>query len=134
MIEKNVILEKIIPEVITKNGTFPYNPNKIYKSLLHETDISKFSAKDITKTVSRFLISHKFRFVTAPMIREIVNFFLLQRGFERYRLQYTRIGLPFTDIDNLLSYTDQNHIKDKIYEWIETEYLSVANLIADKKL
>ena len=42
------------------------------------------------------------RMVTAPLIRELVNTKLIERGLEAERLRHTRLGVPLYDVDNML--------------------------------
>lgn len=129
----NTKINNMIPNILTKNGEISYNPQKIYYSLLRETEITDDQAKMITQQVSRFLISKGFKIVSAPMIREIANFCLLSMGLEKERLQYTRIGMPFADVKKLFE-TEiyDNSLRNKIFEWVESEFFAVKKLISDK--
>lgn len=73
------------------------------------------------------------RLITAPLIREVVNVHLLKNGFETERLQYSRIGLPFYDLKEVLNNTDNNEdVIPDIMNWIITEYHAVHKLIQEK--
>ncbi|MFX0040775.1 MAG: hypothetical protein ACFFCY_01365 [Promethearchaeota archaeon] len=121
---------KFLPKVHTKNGTYIFHPGFIYQSLLKETNISKLNAKKITGQVVRFLVTTNLNLITAPLIREVVNVYLLKNGFEKERLQYTRIGLPVYDLD--LIFNEKIASKDVISEimnWVITEFHEVHKLI-----
>lgn len=95
---------KMVPFVLKKNWKRePFNPERIYNSILTETELSEKDARYITHQVTRYLISigDKIKMVTAPMIREFVCITLLVEGFELARLQYTRIGFPKHDLNEL---------------------------------
>ncbi|MFW9971995.1 MAG: hypothetical protein ACFFDF_17530 [Candidatus Odinarchaeota archaeon] len=125
---------KFLPLVQTKDGTYLFHPGFIYQSLLKETNISKSNAQKITEQVIRFLISAKLKLITAPSIREVVNVHLLKNGFEKERLQYTRIGLPFRDLKELLNNnTDSEDIVSNILNWIISEFHAVNKLIKEKE-
>jgi hypothetical protein len=125
--------KKFLPLVHTKLGTCLFHPGFIYRSLLKETSISKIEAKNITEQVVRFLISANLQLITAPLIREVVNVHLLKNGFEKERLQYTRIGLPFYDLKKVLNNTeDGKEVISDIMTWIITEYHAVNQLIQEK--
>ncbi|MFW9973073.1 MAG: hypothetical protein ACFFDF_23020 [Candidatus Odinarchaeota archaeon] len=125
---------KFLPLVQTKNGTYLFHPGFIYQSLLKETNISKSNAQKITEQVIRFLISAKLKLITAPLIREVVNVHLLKNGFEKERLQYTRIGLPFHDLKELLNNnTDSEDIVSDILNWVISEFHVVNKLIKEKE-
>jgi len=119
---------ELFPDVLCKNLiTKKFDPKVIKESLRVETDLEDDQAEFITVEVCRFIIqvSGKIKIMTSPMIREIVNVMLLKYGFEKERLQYTRIGLPFYDISKLpFSYNITTHVFK--------EYHNVENLI--KKL
>ncbi len=78
----------------------------------------------------RFLISADLKLITAPLIREIVNVHLLQNGFEQERLQYTRLGLPVYDLNQIFNERiESKEVVSEIMNWIITEYHEVNKLI-----
>ena len=122
-----------LPKVYTKNGTYIFHPGFIYQSLLKETSISKFNAKKITEQVVQFLVSSNLNLITAPLIREVVNVHLLKNGFEKERLQYTRIGLPIYDLNQIFNkQAESKELVSEIMNWIITEYHNVHKLIKRK--
>lgn len=127
--------KKFLPLVQTKEGACIFHPGFIYRSLLKETSISKINVQKITEQVIRFLISANLKLITAPLIREVVNVHLLKNGFEKERLQYTRIGLPFHDLKELLNNKENDDkIISEIMNWVVTEYHEVHKLIGEKGL
>jgi len=123
---------RFLPLVSTRKGEFIFVPGFIYQSLLRETDLKKGDAKKVTEEVIRFLISANLKLITAPLIREVVNVHLLKMGFEKARLQYTRIGLPFHDLLTLLNTekkTGPKLVTVKIVKRITSEFKAVADLI-----
>jgi len=125
--------EKYLPLVLTRKGKYRYKPSAIYNSLLKETEISKENASKITEQVTRFLISAKLKLITAPLIREIVNVHLLKMGLEKCRLQYTRIGMPYYDLEKLFEKKgDGRKILIKILRWVILEFRAVKKLIKNK--
>lgn len=122
--------QKYLPLVLTRKGEYRYKPSAIYKSLLKETEISKEKASKITEQVTRFLITAKLELITAPLIREIVNVHLLKMGLEKCRLQYTRIGMPYYDLEKLFEKKeDGRKILTKILRWVIIEYRAVKKLV-----
>lgn len=75
---------------------------KIVKSLITETTITRQNAEFIAREVERELGRLRLNYVTAPLIREIVNVKLLEHGLERERASYTRLGMPVYDVKNLI--------------------------------
>jgi len=129
---KNRDFTKFLPLVRTRKGEYVFNPEFIYQSLRRETEISKEDAKTITEQVVRFLIGANLRLITAPLIREVVNVHLLKLGFEKARLQYTRIGLPFYDLKQLFAAIKEKgfwQVIVKIIKWIISEFKAVGDLI-----
>jgi len=120
---------KFLPRVHTRNGTYIFHPGFIYQSLLKETNISKINAKKITEQVLRFLVSADLKLITAPLIREVVNAHLLKNGLENERLQYTRIGLPVYDLNNIFNERiESKEVVSEIMNWIITEYHEVKRI------
>ena len=128
--------KKFLPLVNTRFGTSIFHPVFIYQSLLKETSLSKVDAHKITEQVIWFLISANLRLITAPLIREVVNVQLLKNGFEEERLQYTRIGLPFYDLKEIFTATDNpkncEEVVSKILNWVIEEFYAVDKLIEKK--
>jgi len=125
-----VDFKKFLPLVQTRNGTCIFHLGFIYRSLLRETSLSKGDAHRITEEVIRFLISANLKLITAPLIREVVNVHLLKNGFEKERLQYTRIGLPFYDLNQtFIKLDDSENVVSKIMNWVVEEYYAVDKLI-----
>jgi len=128
--DSNKKRKKLLPWVHTREGTFIFNPELIYKSLRKETGINPMDAQKVTENVTRFLVLSKLKFITAPLIREVVNTHLLEMRLEQERLQYTRIGLPFYDLDEIFTNTNKSkEIVSKIMDWVIWEYHAVKKLI-----
>ena len=55
---------------------------------------------------------------------------MLNKNQHKAKLQYTRIGLPFSDLNEIFTNTNNNkEIVSKILEWIVWEYHAVKKLI-----
>ena len=55
----------------------------------------------------KFLLKAKTKYLTAPLIREIVNAILIEKGLEEYRHKLTRLGLPVHEVTALVEAKDQ---------------------------
>ncbi len=89
--------------VRTSSQTFErFNRSKIIDSLLNETKIGEKQAEKIGEEVEKFIRNSNLDYVSAPLIREIVNAKLIENGMEDVRRLYTRVGLPVFDITNLI--------------------------------
>ncbi len=84
----------------SRNEIEPFDRNKIVESLVRETGISRKVAEEIALEVEK--VVRTFDFVSAPLIREIVNVKLIERGFEEERAKYTRLGMPVYDVSLLI--------------------------------
>jgi ribonucleoside-triphosphate reductase (formate) len=74
----------------------------ITDSLVHETKVNRSFAEKIAKEVEKELGRMRLNYVTAPLIREIVNVKLLEHGMECVRSRYTRLGMPIYDVKKLV--------------------------------
>ena len=124
-------IEKFCPEVKTKHNKQKFDPSKIFESLTTETDITISDAKKIVAEVARFIISTNFHILTSPFIREIVCVHLAKNGFERERCQYTRIGMPYYDIKQIMDTDDFTLIYEILDDHVLDEYEAVKKLIED---
>jgi len=80
-----------------------FNRNKIVKSLIKETGLDESIAEQIAFETEKFIKNSNLDHVSAPLIREIVNFKLLEHGLKKERNLYTRIGMPVADLTNLIN-------------------------------
>jgi ribonucleoside-triphosphate reductase len=79
-----------------------FDRNKIAESLIKEANVPADSAQKIARETEGRLSEFKAKYLTAPLIREIVNTILIEKGFEEYRHKLTRLGLPVYDVTQLL--------------------------------
>jgi hypothetical protein len=125
-----------LPEVLykdKKSGVVKKNKfdaNRIYHTLLKETELSEKDAEKVTLDVFRFITSSKLKILTAPLIRELVSYTLSKFGFEIARLKNTRIGFPFKDLEEKIAECpDEEELKDFIYTGVLYEFNEVKKLI-----
>ncbi len=81
-----------------------FDRGRIVKSLIKETGLDKIHAETIAKAVEKEIGHLKLNYVTAPLIRELVNVKLLEHGLEKARAKYTRLGMPVYDVRNLVEH------------------------------
>jgi ribonucleoside-triphosphate reductase len=79
-----------------------FDRNKIAESLIKEANVPADLAQKIARETEARLSEFKTKYLTAPLIREIVNTTLIEKGFEEYRHKLTRLGLPVYDVTQLL--------------------------------
>lgn len=93
----------------SRNRLEPFDSQKIIDSLILETGIDRAHAEKIAATLERDVKRLSVTYLTAPLIREIVNVKLLEAGFESARKRYTRLGMPVYDTTRLLEDGAKNH-------------------------
>lgn len=103
-----------------------FDQNKIANSLIKEAKVPAELAQKAAKEAEKRLLKSKTKYITAALIREMVNAILVEKGFEDYRHKLTRVGMPVhevtafieakdhhsLDASNLLSKAGQNLIEE----------------------
>jgi len=79
-----------------------FDRNKIAESLAKEANVPIDLAQKISRETEKRLSEFKTKYLTAPLIREIVNTILIEKGLEEYRHKLTRLGLPVHDVTQLI--------------------------------
>ncbi len=79
-----------------------FDRSKIVNSLVKEAGVPLEEAQRVAREAERRLQKFKTKYLTAPLIREVVNAVLLERGLEEYRHKLTRLGLPVYDVTSLI--------------------------------
>ncbi len=100
----------------SRNTIENFERKKIVDSLLKETNLSREIAENIAKESENELRRLKLKFVSAPLIREIVNVKLLEHGFEEARCSYTRLGLPIYDVSQILKSKKIEKVGEQIFK------------------
>jgi len=80
----------------------PFNRAKIAEALEREAGVPRRLATDIAREAEERILRLNVKYLTAPLIRELVNNILIERGLEDYRHSLTRLGLPVHDVTGLL--------------------------------
>jgi len=80
-----------------------WDRGKIVDALLRETFIDEGTAEEISLEVENEIRRSGIKVITAPLIREMVNAKLLERGLESERRLHTRLGVPLYDVDQLIT-------------------------------
>ncbi|MEO2117385.1 MAG: anaerobic ribonucleoside-triphosphate reductase, partial [Methanocaldococcus sp.] len=126
----------IILKVRTSEKEFePFDKNKIVNALIREAGADRETAKRIADEVERELKKLKVKYLTAPMIREIVNAKLIEYGFEDLRHKHTRLGMPVYDITKLIKSGSRENANlmynpESIHKWVADETMKQYALLA----
>lgn len=86
-----------------------WNRQRIVDALLRETTIDTDTAEQISREVEEQIIASKISLVTAPLIRELVDAKLIERGLEEARKMHTRLGVPLYDVDQLILHPNREN-------------------------
>ena len=87
-----------------------FDANKIANSLIKEAKVPAELAQKAAKEAEKRLLKSKIKYVTAPLVRELVNAILIEKGYEEYRHKLTRLGLPVHEVSELID--DKNRARD----------------------
>jgi anaerobic ribonucleoside-triphosphate reductase len=79
-----------------------FDANKIANSLIREAKMPPDQAQKAAKEAEKLLLKSKTKYLTAPLVREVVNAILIENGQEEYRHKLTRLGLPVHEVTALL--------------------------------
>ncbi len=106
-IEERSIIESGKMYVRTSNHTIEeFNSHKIIQSLVREASLPLEQAQKITEEVENKIYKFQTAYLTSSLIRETVNSVLIEHGHEEYRNKLARVGLPVSDISEMLSSED----------------------------
>jgi len=104
---------------------------EIVRSLVNETDVGQIVAKRIASEVEIEIRHLDLKFVSAPLVRELVNVKLLEHKLEDARKLYTRVGLPVADVEKVIGGT---HWYSKENANLQRNPETVHKLLADSMI
>ena len=79
-----------------------WDREKIVQALVRETYVDEGTAQEIALEVEEMIKRSKITVITAPLIRELVDAKLIERGLEKARRMHTRLGVPLYDVDQMI--------------------------------
>jgi len=91
-----------------------FDRSRIKKALMKEANMPEEKAEDMARLTEEKLLNSNINYLTAPLIREAVNYILLENGLENYRHQLTRLGLPPHDVKELIKNPLDSFYSDSI--------------------
>ena len=86
-----------------------WDRQKIIDALIRETYVDYDTAEAISQEVEDLIRRSQISMVTAPLIRELVNAKLIERGLEKARKQHTRLGMPLYDVEQLILHPNKEN-------------------------
>ena len=89
---------------VRKSGLFmeQFDRNRIAQVLVEEASVPPKVADRLAKLAEEKLEALKIQYLTAPLIRELVNVLLIDQGLEEYRHKLSRLGMPVYDVEKLV--------------------------------
>lgn len=103
-----------------------FNSHKIIQSLVREANMPLELAQKITEEVENKIYKFQTAYLTAPLIREMVNAVLIEHGHEEYRNKLARVGMPVFDVIQMM-----NNVEE-VRNGIETLLMKTAqNLLSE---
>ncbi len=112
---------------VSRGDVVKWNRQNIIKALLRETQITPEMAEKVSTEAEKTILDSKIKFITAPLIREVVNEKLIIHGLEEERKQHTRLGLPIFDVHEII--TNHNKENANVPHGPEATNLSLAESI-----
>ena len=112
----------------------PFDKSKIANPLIQETQTTPKLANKIANEVYKELKKLQLDYLTAPIIREMVNTKLTENGLESLRRKYTRLGMPVYNITNLIEQGNKDnanmmHNPETIHKYVADESLKQYALL-----
>ncbi len=86
-----------------------WDRQRIVDALLRETYVDIDTAREIAKEVEELIFTSKIKMITAPLVRELVDTKLIERGLEQARKMHTRLGMPLYDVDQLILHPNKEN-------------------------
>jgi len=120
----------------TRQAMEEFNADKILQSLVKEAGMPVELAQKITSETESRLYKFQTQYLTAPLIREMVNSLLVEQNLEEYRHKLTRLGLPVFDVTQLLTKaggdgSDAESLLHQTGKSVFSEYLLLEQLPRD---
>ncbi|NOZ84744.1 MAG: anaerobic ribonucleoside-triphosphate reductase [Deltaproteobacteria bacterium] len=111
----------------SKEEVVSWNKQRIIDALGRETFVDPVTAESIACEVEDIIRRADIKFLTAPLVRELVDAKLTERGLEQARKMHTRLGMPLYDVEQLI--TAQNKENANIPHGPEATNLTLAENI-----
>ncbi len=110
-----------------------FDRTRIARSLVSEARMPQTLADEVAAEAEERLLKFGIVYLSAPLIRELVNIILIERKLEEYRHKLTRLGLPVNDVALLLreagqKQLDANWVQKSAGERVIEEYVLLDSL------
>jgi ribonucleoside-triphosphate reductase (formate) len=110
-----------------------FDRTRIARSLVSEAGMPQTLADEVAAEAEDRLLKFGIIYLSAPLIRELVNIILIERKLEEYRHKLTRLGLPVNDVTMLLreagqKQLDANWVQKSAGERVTEEYVLLSSV------
>jgi ribonucleoside-triphosphate reductase len=86
-----------------------WNRGRIVDALIKETDVRRELAEIIGLEVEKQVKKLSIEYITAPLVRELVDVKLLEYGLEDTRKKHTRLGVPLYDVKQIIFHKNREN-------------------------
>jgi len=86
-----------------------WNRQRIVDALIRETEIDVDTAEVISREVEKQIIASGISLLTTPLIRELVDAKLIERGLEQARKMHALLGFPIYDVRELILHQNKEN-------------------------
>ena len=93
-----------------------FDRTRIARSLVNEAKMPQTLADEVAAEAEERLLKFGIVYLSAPLVRELVNIILIERKLEEYRHKLTRLGLPVNDVTLLLREAGQKQLDA---DWVQ---------------
>ncbi|MFH1673630.1 MAG: anaerobic ribonucleoside-triphosphate reductase [Pseudomonadota bacterium] len=93
----------------SKEAIDGWDREKIVDALMRETFVDRDTADAISLEVEQQIFTSGIKMLTAPLIRELVDAKLIERGLEQARMMHTRLGVPLYDAEQIIMHPNKEN-------------------------
>src|SRR5256886_7265809 len=93
-----------------------FDRTRIASSLVTEAGMPQSLSDEVASEAEERILRLGTTYLTAPLVRELVNTILVERKLEEYRHKLTRLGLPVNDVTLLLQEAGQKQLDA---DWVQ---------------
>jgi ribonucleoside-triphosphate reductase len=86
-----------------------WNRRKIVDAMVREALVDGDTAEAISLEVEEMVLASGISMVTSPLIRELVDAKLIERGLEQARKMHTRLGVPLYDVEQMIVHPNKEN-------------------------
>ncbi|NVM20456.1 MAG: anaerobic ribonucleoside-triphosphate reductase [Desulfobacterales bacterium] len=86
-----------------------WDRQKIVDAMVREALVDRDTAEAISLEVEEMILASGISMVTSPLIRELVDAKLIERGLEEARKMHTRLGVPLYDVEQMIMHPNKEN-------------------------